>query len=181
MTTAASSLKRTARSDSQRDFTITGLPVEGNHTIAASKEGFANARQTGVALASGATADIAIHLNVAAGRTKITVAGVPGQIRTDAPQLADRIAGRQLQRAHMSISFPDVDAGRLSGRKLGHGWVLRTDYVGSHTLQRQRSGVYVTKFGIHIGARITLAFGLRYNIMARTTNSGDPGATTDRP
>ncbi len=49
--------------------------------------------------------------------------------------------------------------------------------------QRQRlvlSGIYVTKFGIHIGGLVTLATGLPYNIVTGTTNSGDTGATTDR-
>jgi hypothetical protein len=50
--------------------------------------------------------------------------------------------------------------------------------------QRQRlvlSGIYVTKWGIHIGGVTTLATGLPYNIVTGLTNSGDSGATTDRP
>ncbi len=50
--------------------------------------------------------------------------------------------------------------------------------------QRQRlvlSGIYVTKWGIHIGGLVTLATGLPYNIVTGTTNSGDTGASTDRP
>jgi hypothetical protein len=37
------------------------------------------------------------------------------------------------------------------------------------------------KWGIHIGGLVTLATGLPYNIVTGTTNSGDTGATTDRP
>jgi TonB dependent receptor len=50
--------------------------------------------------------------------------------------------------------------------------------------QRHRavlSGVYVMKWGIHIGGTVTLASGLPYNFTTGTTNSGDTGATTDRP
>ncbi len=50
--------------------------------------------------------------------------------------------------------------------------------------QRHRfvlSGVYVAPFKINIGGVATLASGLPYNIVAGTTNSGDNGATTDRP
>lgn len=50
--------------------------------------------------------------------------------------------------------------------------------------QRHRfvlSGVYVAPFKIRIGGVTTLASGLPYNIVTGTTNSGDTGATTDRP
>ena len=50
--------------------------------------------------------------------------------------------------------------------------------------QRHRlvvSGVYVAPFRIHVGGVVTVASGLPYNIVTGTTNSGDTGATTDRP
>jgi hypothetical protein len=50
--------------------------------------------------------------------------------------------------------------------------------------QRHRfvlSGEYVAPFKIRIGGVTTLASGLPYNIVTGTTNSGDTGATTDRP
>ncbi len=50
--------------------------------------------------------------------------------------------------------------------------------------QRQRfvaSGVYVLPWKIHFGGVATFGSGLPYNIVTGTTNSGDTGATTDRP
>ncbi|MGA2118021.1 MAG: TonB-dependent receptor [Bryobacteraceae bacterium] len=50
--------------------------------------------------------------------------------------------------------------------------------------QRQRfvlSGVYIAPYGIHVGGIATLASGLPFNYTTGTTNSGDTGATTDRP
>jgi hypothetical protein len=50
--------------------------------------------------------------------------------------------------------------------------------------QRQRfvlSGVYILPFKIHFGGVTSLASGLPYNYTTGTTNSGDTGATTDRP
>jgi hypothetical protein len=50
--------------------------------------------------------------------------------------------------------------------------------------QRQRfvlSGFYVAPLKINLGGVATLATGLPYNIVTGTTNSGDTGATTDRP
>ena len=50
--------------------------------------------------------------------------------------------------------------------------------------QRQRfvlSGVYILPLDIHFGGIFTVASGLPYNITTGVTNSGDTGATTDRP
>jgi hypothetical protein len=50
--------------------------------------------------------------------------------------------------------------------------------------QRQRfvlSGVYVLPFKINFGGVNTMATGLPYNFTTGVTNSGDTGATTDRP
>jgi hypothetical protein len=50
--------------------------------------------------------------------------------------------------------------------------------------QRQRfvlSGVYTAPWQIRLGGVATLGTGLPYNIVTGTTNSGDFGATTDRP
>jgi hypothetical protein len=50
--------------------------------------------------------------------------------------------------------------------------------------ERQRfvlSGVYVLPLKISIGGVNTMGTGLPYNITTGTTNSGDTGATTDRP
>lgn len=50
--------------------------------------------------------------------------------------------------------------------------------------QRHRfvlSGVYILPFKINFGGVMTLASGLPYNYVTGTVNSGDTGATTDRP
>ena len=50
--------------------------------------------------------------------------------------------------------------------------------------QRNRfvaSGFYVAPFKIQVGGIVTLAGGLPYNLTTGLTNSGDTGATTDRP
>jgi hypothetical protein len=50
--------------------------------------------------------------------------------------------------------------------------------------QRHRfvlSGVYAAPFGFSTGGVATLAGGLPYNVVTGVTNSGDTGATTDRP
>lgn len=50
--------------------------------------------------------------------------------------------------------------------------------------QRHRfvlSGTYSAFWGVNVGGIATLASALPYNFVTGTTNSGDPGATTDRP
>ncbi|MGA7522258.1 MAG: carboxypeptidase regulatory-like domain-containing protein [Acidobacteriaceae bacterium] len=50
--------------------------------------------------------------------------------------------------------------------------------------QRNRfvlSGAYAAPWGIRVGGIATLASGLPYNVVTGVTNSGDTGATTDRP
>ena len=50
--------------------------------------------------------------------------------------------------------------------------------------QRNRfvlSGFYDAPFKFRVGGVLTLGSGLPYNITTGTTNSGDTGATTDRP
>ncbi len=101
LTKTGSTLKRDAKTDSQGDFTVTTLPVDGNYTVTAAKEGFGPAKRANIALESGAAADINIQLSVAEGNSKITVTGIAGEIRTDAPQLSDVISGRQLQETPM--------------------------------------------------------------------------------
>ncbi len=50
--------------------------------------------------------------------------------------------------------------------------------------QRHRfvlSGTYSAFWGVNVGGVATLASALPFNLVTGTTNSGDPGATTDRP
>jgi hypothetical protein len=95
------SLKRTAQTDLQGDFTISALPVDASYNVTAVKQGFATASLAAVTLQSGATAEIDLQLNVASGSAQITVTGVAGEVRTDAAQIGDRIAGRQLEETPM--------------------------------------------------------------------------------
>jgi hypothetical protein len=59
-----------------------------------------------------------------------------------------------------------------------------TEYGPAIYDQRHRlvlSGEYIAPFKIQLGGIATLASGLPFNIVTGTTNSGDNGATTDRP
>ncbi len=101
VTSSISALKRVATTDSSGDFSISALPVDGAYSITAVKDGFSPGKLASIALQSGTTAELTLRLDVAPGKTEVTVTGVAGEIRTDAPQLGDRIYGRQLEETPM--------------------------------------------------------------------------------
>jgi hypothetical protein len=95
-TNRQSGLKRTARSGAAGDFSLAGLPVAGSYTITASKPGFAEASLDNVQLSGGTTAEVKLELNVASGKSQITVTGAAGEVRTDAPQLGQVLDTHQM-------------------------------------------------------------------------------------
>ena len=85
---------RTAESDSEGRFRLAGLPI-GNYSVTASKAGFANL-ETDLTLRGGSTAEVQLELKVAGVSTEVVVTGAAGQIRTDEPQLGDRLGPVEL-------------------------------------------------------------------------------------
>jgi hypothetical protein len=94
---ALTGLKRTAQSDSSGAFSIPGLPVGGSYSISGVKEGFSEAKLSGIDLTGGATAEIRLQLNVAGSEAAITVTGVAGEVRTDQPQLGTVLSATQME------------------------------------------------------------------------------------
>src|SRR5215831_749735 len=86
LTNRQTGLQRTAQSDASGKFVISGIPVAGKYDIVATHTGFADATAPGIELAAGRTADVALHLSAAGGRTEVTVIGTAGEVRTDVPQ-----------------------------------------------------------------------------------------------
>jgi hypothetical protein len=101
-------LTRTASTDARGNFSIAGLPVAGDYTVTAGKQGFADAKINNLTLAGGATADIHLELSVIPGQAQVTVTGVVGEVRTDGPQLGDRMSAAQ------------IEATPLPGRKVSY-------------------------------------------------------------
>jgi Carboxypeptidase regulatory-like domain/TonB dependent receptor len=101
-------IKRTAETDSEGNFSVGGLPIAGEYTVTATKQGFAEASLKGLTLEGGTAADVQLELSVAAGQAQVTVTGVAGEVRTDGPQLGDRLSAAQ------------IDATPLPGRKVSY-------------------------------------------------------------
>jgi hypothetical protein len=94
---AASGAERSAQTDAAGNFFVAGLPIAGLYTITASKQGFAESRLSGLTLEAGTTADVSLQLNVEGGKTEVTVTGVAGEVRADAPQLGIRLESTQME------------------------------------------------------------------------------------
>jgi hypothetical protein len=83
-----------------------------------------------------------------------------------------------------SHTLDNVDPDTTAQNPNDANYTQRTEYGPAIYDQRHRlvvSGVYFAPFKINIGGVATVASGLPYNIVTGTTNSGDTGATTDRP
>jgi hypothetical protein len=90
-------MDRRTRSDASGRFSLAGLPIAGRYDVTASKEGFAEAHVKDLTLTGGGSADLTLTLSVATGQTEVTVTGVAGEIRTDAPQLGVDLSVRQME------------------------------------------------------------------------------------
>src|SRR5438552_5005308 len=92
-----SGLERTAQTDTSGHFSLSGLPVAGAYYLTASKVGFAEARLNALTLTGGVAAAVNLRIDVAGGRTQVTVTGVAGEIRTGAPQLGTHLGAAQVE------------------------------------------------------------------------------------
>jgi Carboxypeptidase regulatory-like domain/TonB dependent receptor len=90
-------LNRETRTNAGGYFSVAGLPVAGTYRIVASKPGFQNGQLDNVVLAGGTDATLRMHLNVSGGQTIVQVTGIVGDVRTDQPQLGDRLGAVQME------------------------------------------------------------------------------------
>jgi len=95
LTNALSGLKRVTRTNDSGAFSFAGLPVAGNYSIEAAKQGFAPASQTALNIAGGTTVSINFQLNVVGKKTSVEVTGTAAEVRPDEPQLGQYISSRQ--------------------------------------------------------------------------------------
>ncbi|MFZ0638982.1 MAG: carboxypeptidase regulatory-like domain-containing protein [Candidatus Acidiferrales bacterium] len=97
VTNSATGEKRTVETDVSGYFSVAGLPITGNYSVTAHKEGFADGQANAITLIGGRTATLAFRLNVAGAQTRVTVTGTVGEVRTDEPQLGIHISAAQAQ------------------------------------------------------------------------------------
>jgi len=86
---------RTTQTDSSGNFAFAGLSI-GTYSLVAHKQDFADVTRE-ITLTGGTGADVQLQLGVTAVKEEIEVTGAAGEIRTDEPQLGDRLGQEQLQ------------------------------------------------------------------------------------
>lgn len=87
--------ERTTRTDETGNFTLSGLPI-GTYALRAHREGFADISREMV-LQSATTALLELQMSVSGGNEEVVVTGTAGEIRSDEPQLGDRLGQEQVQ------------------------------------------------------------------------------------
>lgn len=90
-------LKRELQTNGNGNFSAAGLPVAGTYRITAAKAGFQNGQLDNVTLAGGTNATLRMQLNVSGGETTVKVTGMVGDVRTDQPQIGDRLGSVQME------------------------------------------------------------------------------------
>jgi len=88
---------RTMQTSAQGTFAAEGLPVGSPLQVGATYPGFAAATSGALVLAAGATASLQLRMQIAAARTEVRVTGEAGAVRTDEPQLGDRLTSGQMR------------------------------------------------------------------------------------
>ena len=86
---------RTTQTDSSGNFAFSGLSI-GTYSLLAHKQDFADVTRE-ITLTGGTSANVQLQLGVTAVKEEIEVTGAAGEIRTDEPQLGDRLGQEQLQ------------------------------------------------------------------------------------
>ena len=84
-------------SDGVGRFSVSGLPVAGQYSVNATKDGFAAAIENHISVAGGSSATLRLTLRVAGETSTITVKGAATDLRVDQPQLGIYLTEQQMQ------------------------------------------------------------------------------------
>ncbi|MGC2162522.1 MAG: carboxypeptidase regulatory-like domain-containing protein [Silvibacterium sp.] len=88
---------RSVRTNTQGDFAVEDLPAAIPLDVNATYPGFAPAASGEMMLAAGATASVQLRMQIEAAHAEVRVTGKAGEVRTDEPQLGDRLTAQQMQ------------------------------------------------------------------------------------
>lgn len=136
-------VERSARSDATGSFILSGLAI-GRYILAVRKDAFAGATEE-LTLVAGTTADVKIQLNVTAVQTQIQVTGTVGEVRTDEPQLGDRLSSAEVEELPLlsrRITFlPLVNAANRPALNQGDVFMNQNLFTTNGSGRRQTSWV----------------------------------------
>ncbi|MGB9105847.1 MAG: carboxypeptidase regulatory-like domain-containing protein, partial [Terriglobales bacterium] len=140
---ARTATKRSAVTDASGNFVISGLPV-GTYTTTAHKEGFADASRE-LTLVGGSTADLRLQLSVSQVQEQVIVTGVAGEVRSDEPQLGDRLGSMQLEETpllnHRITYLPLLNAANRPALNQGDVFMNQNLFTTNGSGRRQTAWV----------------------------------------
>lgn len=88
---------RSLHTNEQGGFVVEGLTAGVPVVVRAGYAGLADAASSELTLAAGTTATIELHMQVAAAHAEVLVTGEAGGVRSDEPQMGDRLTQKQIQ------------------------------------------------------------------------------------
>lgn len=88
---------RTVHAGSQGTFATEGLSAGSPLFVTAAFPGFAVTRSGLIVLAAGSTASVQLRMQIAAAHTEVRVTGEAEEVRTDEPQMGDRLTSEQMR------------------------------------------------------------------------------------
>ena len=97
LTNELTGLVRKTLSDGLGHFSLGGLPVAGQYSVSATKEGFAAVTADQISVAGGSSASLRLTLRVAGETSTISVEGTADDVRVDQPQLGIHLSQQQMQ------------------------------------------------------------------------------------
>lgn len=140
-TNSQTGLTRSTQTDESGRFSVPGLPITGSYSIVANKVGFADAHLNDLRLTAGTTASLNLQLNASGQKTEITVTGVAGDVRTDSPQLGDRLGLRHIEETPLlnrRITFlPLLNAANRPAISQGDVFINQNLFTTNGTGRRQ--------------------------------------------
>ncbi|HTQ61470.1 MAG TPA: carboxypeptidase regulatory-like domain-containing protein [Candidatus Solibacter sp.] len=95
LTSEMTGAEHTAQTEESGVFVFAGVPI-GRYMLLAHKQGFADVKRE-IVLEGGTTANVELRLSVSESNVQVFVTGSAGEIRTDEPQLGDRLGQEQIQ------------------------------------------------------------------------------------
>jgi len=135
----STSAKRMIQTGESGSFFAGGLAV-GDYQVTVRKEGFA-AAESQISVVGGATASLNFQLSPGAEKTEITVTGTAGSVRTDMPQLGDRLETPQIDETPLlndRITFlPLLNAANRQALNQGDVFMNQNLFTTNGTGRRQ--------------------------------------------
>jgi hypothetical protein len=134
---------RSTQTNAAGKFTLSGLPI-GTYIVTARKNGFADLSHE-LTLIGGTTAAVRFQLSIAGGNTEVVVTGVAGEVRSDEPQLGDRLGPVQIDQTPLlgrRITYlPLLNAANRPAINQGDAFVNQLLFTTNGSGRRQTSWV----------------------------------------